>query len=374
MTDGASPAIRLRRGTVVRVGAPAAAIRLEVALDDEETPAPAIAYPALTGSPRPGDRVLVNTTARRLGLGTGGLDLVVAIEGGAASDPGPSARTVKARYLPQQVVVRSVEEEHPEALGAGATLRNLPVVAAPLHSLVAPIAAGARAAGARRIVYVMTDGAALPAAFSDLVRTLRSSGLIDATVSVGQAFGGDHEAVTLWSGLLAAVHVADAEVVIVADGPGNLGTATTWGVTALTSGLALNAAHLLGGAPVAALRVSFADPRPRHRGLSHHSRTILGQVCTVEATVAVPALDDEHRAVVWDALREERLEERHQLVEADGRPALDTLSSAGVEVRSMGRAVTDDPAFFLAGGAAGVLAARMAAGGRRWRPDVTSSR
>lgn len=374
MTNGASPAIRLRRGTVVGLGEPGDAVRLEVALDDEDGPAPALAYPALTGVPRVGDRVLVNTTARRLGLGTGGVDLVVAIEGGEAADPDPAARTMKARYLPQQVVVRSVEEEHPDLLGPEATLLNLPVVAAPLHSLVAPIAAGARAAGAHRIVYVMTDGAALPAAFSDLHRALRAAGLLDATVTVGQAFGGDLEAVTLWSGLLAAVHVADAEVVIVADGPGNLGTASTWGVTALASGLALNAARLLGGSPVAALRISFADPRPRHRGLSHHSRTILGQVCTVEATVAVPLLDEEERAAVWDGLRATRLEERHQLVEADGRPALDALASAGVEVRSMGRTIAEDPAFFLAGGAAGVLAARMAVGGRRWRPDVTSAR
>ena len=374
MTDGASPAIRLRRGTVVRVTAEGDRVHLRVELPDEPAPTPAIAYPAITGMPSPGDRVLVNTTARRLGLGTGGVDLVVAIDGAVVSDPDPEARTMKARYLPQQVAVRSVEEAHPDRLGAEATLRNLPVVAAPLHSLVAPIAAGARAAGARRIVYVMTDGAALPLAFSDLHHELRRTGLLDATVTVGQAFGGDLEAVTLWSGLLAAVQVADAEVVIVADGPGNLGTATTWGVSALASGLTLNAARLLGGEPVAALRISFADLRPRHQGLSHHSRTILRDVCTVEANVAVPVLDGDERTAVWDALRDARLEERHQLVEADGRPALETLAGAGVEVRSMGRTPSDDPAFFLAGGAAGVLAARMAAGGRRWRPDLTSGR
>lgn len=374
MTSDASPAIRLRRGTVARVEAAGAAVRLEVALPDEDEPAPAIAYPALTGVPEVGDVVVVNTTARTLGLGTGGLDLVVAVEGRVPPDPGPGARTMKARYLPHQVAVRSVEEDHPEALGPSATLSGVPVVAAPLHSLVAPIAAGARAAGARRIAYVMTDGAALPAAFSDLLRTLRGSGFVDASVTVGQAFGGDLEAVTLWSGLLAAVTVADAEVVIVADGPGNLGTATTWGVSALASGLALNAARLLGGSPVAALRISFADPRPRHRGLSHHSRTILGEVCTVEANVAVPVLEGEQRSAIWEALRAARLEERHQLVEADGRPALDALADAGVTVRSMGRSAEDDPAFFLAGGAAGVLAARMAVGGRRWRPDVTSGR
>ena len=129
----------------------------------------------------------------------------------------------------------------------------------------------------------------------------------------------------------------------------------------------MNAAALLGGRPVAALRISFADDRPRHHGVSHHSLTILGQVCTAEVTVAVPVLEGAERSAVWDALRTARLEERHQLVEADGRPALAELERAGVRGESMGRTPADDPAFFLAAGAAGVLAGRMAATTRTWR-------
>jgi hypothetical protein len=85
----------------------------------------------------------------------------------------------------------------------------------------------------------------------------------------------------------------------------------------------------------------------------------------------VPALEDEERRTeIWNALRGRRLEERHQLVEVDGRPALGELARRGVDVESMGRTVADDPAFFLAAGAAGVLAARMAAGDRAWRRDA----
>ncbi|HEU4356143.1 MAG TPA: DUF3866 family protein, partial [Actinomycetota bacterium] len=148
---------------------------------------------------------------------------------------------------------------------------------------------------------------------------------------------------------------------------GNLGTDTTWGVSALGSGHALTAASTLQGRPVAALRVSLADPRERHRGLSHHSVTILRDVCAVDVNVAVPTLDEPLRSVVWDALRAARLEDRHQLVEADGRPALAELERRAVEVRTMGRAPSEDPPFFLAAGAAGVLAGRMAAGSRRYR-------
>jgi hypothetical protein len=124
------------------------------------------------------------------------------------------------------------------------------------------------------------------------------------------------------------------------------------------------AAATLRGRPVAALQVSFADPRGRHRGL-HHS-VVLRDVYRRRERRG-PALDDAHRAVLWDALRAARLEDRHQLVEADGRPALEELRRRSVEVRSMGRSPDDDPAFFLAAGAAGVLAGRMAAGSRRYR-------
>lgn len=358
--------MRLRRGKVVAVlGTRPGAAELEVEVDGGR--ASALAYPDLTGPIAEGDLVLLNTTAVALGLGTGGFHLVVAVEGASATEPSHGGRIMKARYTPLQAAVTSVEETHHEVLEASAGLRGAPVVAAPLHSMIAPIAAGAKASDGARVVYVMTDGAALPAAFSRLVPRLRGAGLLDGFVTSGQAFGGDLEAVSIWTALLAAREILDAEVIVVADGPGNLGTDTKWGVSALASGHALNAAEVLKGRPVAALRVSFADRRERHHGVSHHSLTILGQVCTVRANVAVPAIEEPERTAIWDALRSAKLEERHQLVEADGRPALGELERRGVEVNSMGRTASDDPVFFLAAGAAGVLAGRMAARSRAYR-------
>jgi hypothetical protein len=358
--------VRLRRGTVESlVGARPGIVELSVDVEGELRPA--VAFPDLIGPVAEGDTVLLNTTVTSLGLGTGGNDLVVAVEGGPDTEIGHDGRVMKARYTPHQTVVRSVEETHRDQLEAAQGLQGTPVVVAPLHSMVAPIAAGARAAGADRIVYVMTDGAALPGALSRLVPRLRDAGLLDGFVSCGQAFGGELEAVTVWSGLLAARAVSGGDVIVVADGPGNLGTDTTWGVSALGTGNAINAVAALGGRPVAALRVSFADARERHRGLSHHSRTILAAVAGPGAHVAIPVLQDEtERAAVWDVLRSARLEERHQLVEVDGRPALEELTRRSVDVESMGRSPADDPAFFLAAGAAGVLAARMAIASRAW--------
>ena len=365
--DPDAPGVRLRTGVVVTIERRRPGlVRVRVDVDGER--ADALAYPALVGDVREGDRVVLNTTAVELGLGTGGAHVVVAVEPASPTDVRNAGRVMKGRYLPHQVVVESVEEAHADALERATGLGGVPVVAAPLHSLVALVAAGAKASAGARVVYVMTDGASLPGRLSDLVHELRDAELLDGFVTAGQAFGGDLEAVTLWSGLLAAFAVLEAEVIVVADGPGNLGTATTWGVSALAGGHALDAAGTLGGRPVAALRVSFADPRERHRAVSHHSLSILADVCHVGANVAVPVLPDEQRDAVWDALRSRSLEDKHQLVEVDGRPALEELDRRGVVMTSMGRSPADDPAFFLGGGAAGVLAGRMAAEARRYRP------
>jgi Protein of unknown function (DUF3866) len=359
--------IRLRRGIVVALGAARpGAHELEVDVDGAR--AIAIAYPELCGPVTVGDVVILNTTAVALGLGTGGVHFVVAVEGAEVGVDEISGRTMKARYTPLQTAVASVEELHRDALEGSPGLEQTPVVCAPLHSMIGPIAAGAKRAGDARVAYVMTDGATLPGAFSRLVFELRDAGLIDGWITCGQAFGGEMEAVTVWTAMLAAKELLHADVIVVADGPGNLGTDTTWGVSALGSGNVLNAVAALGGRPIPSLRISFADARPRHRGVSHHSLTILRDVCLVATDVPVPTLeDDAQRQVVWDALRAAKIEERHQLVEVDGRPALEELAARRIDPRSMGRGVDEDPAYFLAAGAAGVLAGRAAAGNRRWR-------
>jgi uncharacterized protein DUF3866 len=365
-----APGVRLRRGIVLAVldERPGA---IELSVEVEGGPARAVAYPALVGPVRPGDGVLLNTTAVWLRLGTGGVHFVVAVEGREELEAIGPGRTMKLRYTPHQMKVVAAEEEespHREVMEAAEGLDGLPVVWVPLHSMVGPAAAGARAAGAAKVAYVMTDGAALPSGLSRMAAALRRSGLIQSVITTGQAFGGDLEAVSVFSGLLAGRHVVGADALVVGDGPGNAGTGTTWGASDVESAMALNAIGILGGRPVAALRVSFADPRRRHRGVSHHSITALARVALVPVHVAVPALEDEgRRREMWDSLREADLEGRHQLVEATGRPALDLLAEHGIEADSMGRGPTEDPEFFLAAGAAGVLAGRMVAEDRAWR-------
>jgi Protein of unknown function (DUF3866) len=132
--------------------------------------------------------------------------------------------------------------------------------------------------------------------------------------------------------------------------------------------MALNAAAILGGRPVAVLRVSQADARREHRGVSHHSITALSRVALVPVTIPVPAVEEDGlREAIWKRLREERLEERHQLVEANGAPALEHLERQGIGAESMGRGPAEDPVFFLSAGAAGIVAGRMAAADRAWQ-------
>src|SRR5258708_23616847 len=107
----------------------------------------------------------------------------------------------------------------------------------------------------------MADGGALPAWFSRTIAGLRAADWLAATITTGQSFGGDLEAVTVHSGLLTARHAVGADVAIVAQGPGNLGTGTKWGYSGVAAGEAVNAAPALDGPPLASLRLSFADPR-----------------------------------------------------------------------------------------------------------------
>src|SRR5439155_24336193 len=154
-----------------------------------------------------------------LGLGTGGAHFVVAVLDAAptaGADPAPG-RVMKARYTPVQTAVASVEETHRDELEGSKGLEGVPVVCAPLHSMLGPIAAGAKVAGGGAgVVYVMTDGAALPGAFSRLVTRLRDAGLIDGWITCGQGFGGELEAVTGWTGMLAAKEILKAQVIVVA--------------------------------------------------------------------------------------------------------------------------------------------------------------
>lgn len=334
-------------------------------VDVEGARAQALAYPALSGVCSVGDRVLLNTTAVDLHLGTGGVHPVVARDGtGAVVDDPSGGHIMKMRYSPLQRDVLAVEEqasEYADLMADSSDIGGMPVVCCGLHSQVLPVAASVKERNpGLRVAYVMTDGASLPLAFSDAVADMKDAGLLDVTITSGQAFGGDLEAVTLHSALLAARHAAQADVAIVALGPGITGTATPFGHGGVAAGEAVNAASALGGRPIAVLRLSFADARERHHGVSHHSLVALGRVALARATVAVPPLPPEHAAGVEHALDRAGVWARHARADV----AIEALpDTRGVPMRSMGRSPAEDPVFFTAACAGGILAASMCVNG-----------
>jgi len=337
---------------------------LAVTLDDGSE-GRAVCYPALCGACEVGDRVLLNTTAVDLALGTGGLHFVVARgeASGVVFDSTSAGHIMKLRYSPLQVDVLSVESQespHHETMRKATTLAGMPVVCCGLHSQVPLVAAAIKQADATlKVAYCMTDEAALALPLSDVIRATLREGLVDVTVSCGQAFGGMFEAVNLHSGLLAARHVARADVAIVAIGPGVVGTATPFGHGGVAQGEALNSVVSLGGSPIAALRLSFADKRSRHRVVSHHSIAALTQIALAPVRIAVPSLPEEFAEQVEDALDASGVWERHTRADAQaGRVPVPDMR--GVQVTTMGRGLADDPSFFAAAFAAGEVAARIA--------------
>jgi hypothetical protein len=282
---------------------------------------PAWSDPALHPAAQPGDVVVVNVQARELGLGSGGYDVVVAnLTRGLDAPAGGDEHVMKLNYTPLQHAVDPADGPPGGLAGA--------VAAIGLHGQLAPLAWTFAESG-RRLAYVQTWGGALPGALSRTVAELRERGLLAAHVTAGPAYGGELEAISLPGAIAAALEEADA--VVAGPGPGILGSATALGHGGMA---ALDVAHagLALGLPVlVAPRMSGSDERERHRGLSHHTRTVLALVL---APVVV-ALPDTLQAPT----------DRHDWRRADG-----TLDGFPWPQRSMGR---EDALFFAAAAAAG---------------------
>jgi hypothetical protein len=309
---------------------------------------PAIAYTDIVGKVAIGSRVLLNRTACILGLGTGGYDFVMACLDEHSEVPLlRDEHVMKLRYTPSQTAVAALESEPAHKEIWDKTLEGVPVAVGQLHSQIAHCAAAAFAEG-KRVAYVMTDAACLFASFSRLVAELTSNGILSVTITAGQAVGGAFETVTIHSALLAARHLAKADLIIVCQGPGNVGTGTRYGFGGVEQASILDIVAALGGVPIAIVRSSEADKRERHRGISHHTLTSLRLVRS-RCTIPVP-----------EGMIVENIESRHIVVEVGAlEQSFHLLESLGITVTTMGRTPKEDPAFFAAAAAAGKYAATI---------------
>lgn len=299
----------------------------------------------LTGTVAVGDRVVVNTTAVDLGLGTGGWDVVHwNLERESWAEPGPG-HIMKLRYTSLQVDTGAAEESGPPT--PRDSLAGAPVIACFLHSQVAVAAAVLHNVRPdARIAYVMTDSGSLPLVLSDLVPALVDRGVITTTVTAGHAFGGDHEAVNTASAIEVAFGTAGADVTVVGPGPGVVGTGGGLGFSGLEVASTIDATARLLGTPVVAVRASSADRRDRHRGISHHTASAL-RMASNRARVPVPA----GQSLPWPV--------DHDVVPVELPDVAAILDGLGVTITTMGRAYSADPLFFDFAAAAGAHVATM---------------
>jgi hypothetical protein len=339
----------LRRGRVTKI-----LERHEGLVRFEVDGLPCIAYPRLTGPVALDDDVIVNVQARELGLGSGGFDVLHAnLTRGLGLPPTEGAHVMKLPYTPLQFATAHGEErtEPAELLG------GMPVVACSLHSQLAPVCAALRGL---RVAFVQLPGGALPLELSDSVRELKAGGLLETAIGVDACFGGDVDCVNVYSALTLATAIG-VDVTVCGIGPGIVGTGTHLGHGGVAAAQALNATIELGGEAVLALRLSERDPRPRHRGLSHHSEALL-------SLVRGP------RHVAWPAgcpIEHPGVRDATEVDVKDWREAC-----AGLTLEHMGRGPDDDPWFFASAYAAGALARKLVAGeesAHRRRSPVTDA-
>jgi hypothetical protein len=348
--------LKLRRGVVV------SADPLTVEVDGEVRPA--WADRSLVGEAAEGDEVIVNTEALDLGLGSGGFDVVhVNLTRGLGGGGRGSERVMKLNYTSLQHAVEPVEMRPGEG---GADLPSPPVLVLPLHGHLAPSCwAAAQASPGLRVGYVQCAGGALPGGLSRDVAELRERGLLVGHVTAGPAYGAEHEAISLVGALDAAARRLGWEAVVCGPGPGMLGSATTCGHGGLAALDAAHAALALGLPTLVSPRLSGSDPRPRHRGLSHHTASVL-ELLLASVRIPVPEIelegwptgDEGSEKVdlpsVLDALHVV-CGDRHDV--AVEPVDLEAYAASGLPARTMGRTIVEDPLFFAAPLAAGAALA-----------------
>jgi len=342
--------LQLRRGVVV------SADPLEVDVDGERRRT--WADEAMVGEMREGDEVVVNVAALDLGLGSGGFDVVhVNLTRGLGGEAEGNAHVMKLNYTSLQHPVEPVEGKGIQLFlsgpeqekGTDERMGGVRVAVLPLHGHLAPAAwAAAQAAPGLRVGYVQTGGGALPGSLSRDVKELRERGLLAGHVTASPAYGGEHEALST-VGALDAAATLGWDAALVGPGPGIIGSDTAYGHGGMAALDSAHAALSLDLPTAISPRLSSADPRDRHRGLSHHTRTVLDLLL---APVDLPIPDESQELFAHLADSKHRLHP----VPVD----LESYSASGLPVSTMGRSISEDPLFFESPLAAGTFLARVA--------------
>jgi hypothetical protein len=364
--------LKLRRATVLQAG-PVDGPEQDLAISLEGERRRAIADLGLIGSSQVGDELIVNVQARDLGLGSGGFDIVhVNLTRGLSGDGPAGTHVMKLNYTSLQHTVTPLEDEQ---------LRlplEQPVAVLALHGQLAAVAwAFAQAKPNAKLGFVQTGGGALSGGHSRVVRALRADGLLAGHITAGAAFGGEGEALTTAGALHHGLRILDWDAAVCGPGPGIVGSSSPLGHGGM---YALDSAHTaiaLGAPTLLVARMSSADPRPRHRGISHHTRTVL-DLLLEPVTVALPAgirspVGADLRAglgSVFGSIVSERgmrqmaldVDRPARMARHDWRRApvdMPAYLASGLPAETMGRVLLEDPLFFAASLAGGTVLAEL---------------
>jgi hypothetical protein len=290
-----------------------------------------------------GDELIVNVQARRLRLGSGGFDIVhVNLSRGLGATADGDAHVLKLNYTSLQHAVAPVESPRLELPS------QRPVAVMALHGQLAAVAwSFAQARPGAGLGYVQTGGGALPGGHSRAVRELRERGLLAGHLTAAPAYGGEGEALTTIGALQHGLTALGWRAAVCGPGPGIVGSGSALGHGGMAALDSAHAALALGCDTVVVARMSQADPRPRHHGISHHTRTVL-ELVLAPVSVALPAGTE---TPDWGA--------RHTWLEAD--PDLEGYAASGLPAHTMGRGIDEDRLFFAAALAGGSALAQMTA-------------
>ena len=310
-------------------------------------------YIGLSGVCEVGDEVVLNTTAVELSLGTGGFHFVITNLNKIQSQFTEGGHIMKLRYTPFQIKVDSVEEQssiYHDVFDKFQSLDGMPVAVGALHSILPSFCATFKSnCPDKKLVYIMSDAAALPIAFSKNVETLKAKGLIDKTITYGNSFGGDYECVNIYTALITAKEICKADCVIVTMGPGIAGTGTKYGFSGVDQGMIIDAIEMLDGSSYLIPRISFADKRDRHRGISHHSITILNEITNKSTNLVINRdYDEEKLKTIEKQIHSNSISKKHHIIYDDYKNSECDLKKYDLRVRSMGRSFLEDKEFFIA--------------------------
>lgn len=336
--------LQLRHAVVTEVNPPApgttfAELSVEVAGDARR----AVCDEALVGECLAGDEVVVNVEAVELGLGSGGRDIVlVNLTRGLGAGPSGGDHVMKLNYTPLQHSVGPVEPVRFERPAGGA------VAVCQLHAQLPCVAwAATQARPGLKLGYVQTAGGALPGGMSLTVAELLERGVLCDHLTAAPAYGGRGEAMSTAGALQAGLLERGWNAAVAGPGPGIIGSATALGHGGMAALDTAHSALALRLPTVLAVRASSGDERPRHQGISHHTRIVL-ELLLAPVRVGLTA----------EAPRPDELARHHVTThEVD----LGDYVASGLPAVTMGRHAAEDPLFFTQALAAGAeLAAALA--------------